>query len=280
MLELDIEQARSSRLLVSITFHYVRDRLPILSRTLKMLSGFLAERLDVIVLTNTVLADEIETLATLCRDYTEPPMRCEPRVCPGLTHPHALAWEHKPLIPEIFLAPDSPYMHFVYLEDDIQFSFKNFCYFVTARALLKDKNLIPSFARIEYSRDLDRNVITDNIVQLGVVKAELHRHGEYVFVNAWSPYSGMFVLDAELAREYVASRSFGFESSLAIADWAIRERAAMGLTFENIPEGCASRSVLPVFADSRLPPLFCWTYHLPNNYAEDPASPFGKLPVR
>ncbi len=280
MLAWDIEKARSSRLLVAISFHYVRERLAILSRTLTSLSGFLTKRLDVIVLTNTADPEELAALETLCRDYTEPPMRSTPRSCPDLAHPYMLTWEHKRLIPEIFLASDSPYTHFLYLEDDIQFSFLNFCYFVTCRPLLKPRNLIPSFTRIEYSRALERNVITDNIPDLGLIRSEVCRYGDHIFVNPWSAYAGMYLLDAELAREYAASASFDSEQSKSVSNWEIRERAAMGLAFEAIPEGGASRLVLPVLAETKLPPLCSWIYHLPNNYADDPDSPFGKMTAR
>ena len=127
---------------------------------------------------------------------------------------------------------------------------------------------------------LERNVITDNIPDLGLIRSEVCRYGDHIFVNPWSAYTGMYLLDAELAREYAASASFDPETSKNVSNWEVRERAAMGLAFEAIPEGCTSRLVLPVLAETKLPPICSWIYHLPNNYADDPDSPFGKLAAR
>ncbi|HVJ53270.1 MAG TPA: hypothetical protein VM689_12455 [Aliidongia sp.] len=274
-LDLNLDKARAARLLVCISYHHAPERLFYLARVLKALAGFFTARLDVVIVTN----EATEALESLCADFADSTIDCEILVAGPLAHPYELTWRHKPLIPEHFLAPGSPYSHFVYLEDDIQFSFANFCYFVTYREILRGEGLLPAFVRIEYSSALRKHVYTDNIPTLDIRHSKTLRHEDHIFVNAWNPYNAMFVLDAELAREYVASRSFGLESSKQVFGWETRERAAMGLTFEQVPDGFTARCVLPLSVKSGKPPVFSWIYHLPNNYAEDPAAGFGKLAV-
>ena len=57
----------------------------------------------------------------------------------------------------------------------------------------------------------------------------------------------------------------------------VRERAAMGLCFENIPVFFQSRYVVPVSTKTGIAPNYTWISHLPNNYANNPSIPFGKI---
>ena len=81
----------------------------------------------------------------------------------------------------------------------------------------------------------------------------------------------------ELAAEYVRSRSFDHEGSLEVCSWAVADRSAMGLCFENVPPPFQSRYVVPVSWQTAAVPAFAWVWHLPNNYADNPHSPLGKV---
>jgi hypothetical protein len=96
-------------------------------------------------------------------------------------------------------------------------------------------------------------------------------------VNMPNPYNPFFLLDRELAREYALSASFDQARSQEVSLWATSERSAMGLCLENVPVPFASRYVVPVEAESGRVPAYAWTWHIPNNYADNPRSPLGKV---
>jgi hypothetical protein len=100
-----------------------------------------------------------------------------------------------------------------------------------------------------------------------------------VLVNMPNPYNPCFILDVELAEEYVRSRSFDREASQAVCQWGVRERAALGLCLENVPPPFQTRYLVPVSRRTGKLPEFARISHLPNNYANDPRSPLGKVRV-
>jgi hypothetical protein len=100
---------------------------------------------------------------------------------------------------------------------------------------------------------------------------------EYAFVNLDYPFNAMFILDRELALEYVETLSFDRERSKVVRpEWDVACRAAMGLCFENPPQGFAIRYVSPVDPRTLTTPSWSWIYHLPNNYAKNRLQPFAK----
>lgn len=102
----------------------------------------------------------------------------------------------------------------------------------------------------------------------------------HAFLGVDNPYCGAFILDRELAREYVASRSFDPHRSCEVTGIGVRERAAMGLTFESPPAPFTHRVVVPVSIATRIVPHYAWLAHLPNNYVTDADTLFGKIAMR
>ncbi len=277
-------QAHQARLLVAITFHYRKQRLQYLFQVIKSLSCFPIAALDIVVATNTIQAEEIESIKRMCGPLVGFAMESstcfksiEVRSFPGLINPLHLPWAHKHLILDQFLNAGGEYTHYLYLEGDIEFSFTNFLYFLKYRPPLRRLGLLPSFLRVEYGFADDQLYCTD---QVGIVRTDnrpVVKLDGLWFVNVDNPYNAMFMLDDELAREYVTSRSFGMETSSDVHRWDVRERAAMGLCFENVPNGFFSRYVIPINPIDRTVPSFSYLYHTPNNYANDPDGPFGKI---
>jgi hypothetical protein len=107
----------------------------------------------------------------------------------------------------------------------------------------------------------------------------LVRVGAFAFVALDNPYCALFVLDRALAREYAASASFHVGASMSIPPLWTRERAAMGLCWEHPPPGFPVRHVVPVDETTMSVAPCSHVRHLPGNYANNPASPHGKLPV-
>ena len=274
-----LTSAAEARLLIAITFHFVKDRLGYLDKVLRSLAAFPLSRRDIVVFTNTRKSAEQESVRQLFREaglHDGGDARLEVKVV--LVHPHNLAWAHKKLISGAVLAPDSPYSHFAYLEDDEQLTFENFVYFLAARDILRPFDLAPAFLRTEWSAERKCYVNTDNTAPIVLTERPFITDGDYAFVGADNPYCGGFILDQDLAREYARSHSFHLRRSRKVSPFfGVRERSAMGLTFENPPAPFVYRVVVPVSMSSRTAPECAWLAHLPNNYADNPSTPHGKL---
>lgn len=192
-----------------------------------------------------------------------------------LGHPYLLTWSHFHTFRKLFES-DQSITHFMYLEDDIFITPKNIEYWLKSRQDLKIAGLIPSFLRYEkkkdsaelYSTDALTNSNLDNIPTLKTTE-------NYCYLNLQNPYQGMYLLDRDLMYEHLTSLS----SIPGNSHWGIREQAAAGLTFINIPPGCNSRNFIGYDSkNSRIDPNSL-IHHLPNNYADNSNTPFGKIKI-
>ena len=270
-------RACGSRLLTAITFHFDTARLGLLAEVSRSLAEYPVTAMKLVVLTNTTDHDQLSLLRRLCAESL-PGKQAEVRTCQGLAHPYDLAWCHKTVIADEFLAGnDGRYTHFIYLEDDIRLSFTNFCYFVEYRERLRRFGLLPTFVRLEYRAAIGGFVASDAFSSVYVPVQPHVRLGGVVVFNMPNPYNPCFILDVELAKEYVASRSFDPAASREACDWGVRERAAMGLCLENVPPLFHTRYVVPVSSDTDQVLPEARISHLPNNYADDPRLPLGKI---
>ena len=272
------------RVLAAITFHFSESRLQYLFQVVRAFCEYPVEVVDVVIVTNIDHQPQLKQIRDLCEPlFCHFPLRPTSRrrlsieSFTELPDPFLLAWCHKHLIVDRLLNSDSDYTHFIYVEDDILVSFDNFCYFVHFREILESHRLIPSFQRIEYNNADNQLYLLD---QNGLSNFRSRKRidvGSYAFVNLDYPYDAMYILDRDLALEYVETASFDRERSKVVQpEWAIRERAAMGLCFENPPHGFACRYVSPVDPSTLVTPCWSWVYHLPNNYTKDRHSPFAK----
>jgi len=188
-----------------------------------------------------------------------------------------LAWEHKKLMKPLFLE-NTKYDYFLYLEDDMAFTFENFLYFINCYPSLQPFGVIPSFLRVEYSA-LKRCWVNTDCKRPGL--AAQHRKitlGSATYVNPPYPYCALYLMDRDMVKEYLASESFDFAGSKQRSNWRTRARSAMGLCYERIPAGFTSRYVVPV--DEQLhPEVDCYVRHLPNNYALNNSSEFARIDV-
>lgn len=267
-------------ILVAITFHHVPKRVIYLLDVVRALADFPVRRIDIRVMINDVPDADIDALHEVLDGTLSSNATVSFRRCRDLGHPFELAWAHKRLIPDEFLAPDATHTHFVYLEDDMRFGYRNFRYFLEHRTFLATHGLIPSFLRVEYSVDGQELRCTDVQNSMPFDKLRKIERGPHLFVAHTNPYCAVYVLDRDLAREYVASASFGLETSAAIRNIGTRERSAMGLCWENVPRGFRSRYAIPIDPRRAIAAGECWVPHLPNNYTTRSSSASGKLPLR
>jgi hypothetical protein len=273
------EHARSSRILCCVTFHFRGWRLAFLAETLRTLSEFEVTSLDVVIVTNSSSVAEIALLDRLAREIF-PRKGAQIRTYDDLANPKDLAWCHKAIIADEFVAINqSRYTHFIYLEDDIGLTYSNYCYFLHFRELLRDFRLLPSFVRMDFSAAMGGFVATDAFWPVYVPVQTHLMLGDFVMVNMPNPYNPFFILDQELGKEYVLSRSFNRDSSHEVSNWGVTERAAMGLCLESVPPSFQSRYVVPVSSKSDAVPAAARVRHFPNNYADDPNSPLAKIRI-
>ena len=278
--------ALNSYTLVAITFHYTESRFCYLEEVLERLSTF--PKADIVIFTNTCVPEKIARIEQSSKKVFPSGIKegsVSIKSIPSLKDPFDLTWSHKELIQNDFLEEKKGYSHFLYLEDDIGLDFTNFCYFLHFREVLRPTGLLPAFLRVEINQKGDL-VATDNCDVLDFSKRKRLSYENLIFINPTSPHMGCFILDKELAKEYVQTDSFQKEKSKNVCPWEVRERAAMGLCFENIPYPFGGRYVVPITQDGIgkyqnrfVCPEFSIVYHLPNTYANDPESKYGKMPI-
>jgi hypothetical protein len=85
----------------------------------------------------------------------------------------------------------------------------------------------------------------------------------------------MYLLDRELMIEHLNGPS----SIPQGTPWGIREKAAAGLTFVNVPKGCISRNFIGYNFQNKCIDPNSLIHHLPNNYANELNSQFATIKV-
>ncbi len=275
--------ACAARLLVTMPILFREQRLQVFFDQIRCFAEFLVDSVEVVIITNTADKADHRVLRNLTRilDSTGITFTIVSYWDPD--EPKAMTWKHKDLILEKFLDPRENYTHFIYLEDDMRFTFLNFNYFVKYRRSLSRFDVIPSFLRYEYHLSKHDFFLTDFVKQTYPrMNDAIQVDGQY-FVAPDYPYAAMYVLDRDLALEFIATASFDIEASKARSDWKTGERSAMGLCFEHLSAGRTTRFVVPVEVPAMLPYYHCLVHHLPNNYANRQFPPnypaFGKTRV-
>jgi hypothetical protein len=165
----------------------------------------------------------------------------------------------------------------MYLEDDIEIKEENINYWLEARIALRQHNLIPSFIRYEIKDSVEAPFCTDITQPIEFLKLpKVKMSDSYFYLNLPQPYQGMYLLDRELAQEHF----YGESSSPDFGKWRIRERAAQGLTFLNVPAGFFSRNLVGYHFLDKSIDLRSLIHNVPNNYANNPKTKFAKISVK
>jgi hypothetical protein len=267
------ETARRASVAVFVTCHYRPEKMQFLNRVLSNLSAFNVGRMRVTLVTSADDPASMTRLSGLCRNYF-PHGDYEIDCFPDQDPPTMLTWKHKPLLRDAVQAGHS---HCIYLEDDIDLTFVNFLYFLHYVDALRELGLVPALLRTEFNDATGEIRSTDALRSTYVANTPLLNVLGQTFACPEFPYCASYILDRALADEYLASRSFDCERSREVCGWGIPERAAMGLCWENPPQGYRHRYVLPVSA-SLVPMPFCQTAHMPSNYT-NAETVFGRVPI-
>lgn len=226
---------KPSKLLICVTFHFVAERLAYLRKTSSTFA-YLADKVEVYIITNSInkKADILQSIA----DYNLNVKVVSPFL---LGHPFLLTWCHFDIFRKA-LYSDHEVTHFLYLEDDTYVTPENISYWLKGRKRLLSLGLIPSFLRYEIDNATGELFSTDITTIINPIEVpRVHfKPLNYVYINLPQPYQGMYLLDKELMEEHLTTDSCNPDFGL----WGIREKAAQGITFFNVPQGFSSRNLI------------------------------------
>jgi hypothetical protein len=269
MIEKRTESPPLPHLAVCLTFFYVPKRLPYLAKVISNYIG-LASKTDIFIVTNIADTDRISKALP----HLPGQMSLKFVTPQGIGHPYLLTWTHREILRTLLHSSDIS--HFLYSEDDLAFTRSNVIYWLRYRDPLRTHGFIPSFFRVELNQERGW-CSTDCVSPIYLCrqrKVTLDDGAQFICMP--NPYQGMYFLDRELMEEYVVSLAM----SPDFGEWDIREKAAQGLTFVNVPKGYTSRNMVLIDAQMKTIAEECWIHHLPNSYASNNSTLSGKLPVK
>jgi hypothetical protein len=255
---------RDVSLLTAITFHFVPARVRYF-RTVVEAQPSLAGRVTVHVFTNTHDPAELREIEA-CLPPKSDTFDYRIISAPPQAHPFFLTWVHKQSL-RVDFAQDDSYTHFMYIEDDILVTRPNLAYWLEAREPLRPFGLIPGFLRVE-RREHDGCWVSSDLRQPIPLwrTPTLRLSQERWFLNLRYAYQAMYLFDRALALEHLAGPAMSPEHGR----WNIRERAAQGQTFVDVPRGFKTRNVVPFDPRTLRIEPGCHVHHLPNNYGIKP----------
>jgi hypothetical protein len=258
------------KLLVGVSFHFIKERLKYL-KDISLHFKLLSDNLELCVFTNTKNEDDHVIIRELLDDLK--PQIFVPSL---LGHPFLLVWAHLDIFRSCFLK-DSTISHYLYLEDDIEISKENIVYWLNAREHLRAYNLIPSFVRYELLEGDPNPFSVDITKQFSLEQMPTVKHTKnYHYINLPNPFQEMYFLDRELAKEHF----FGKSSSPDFGIWNIREKAAQGLTYLNVPKNFFSRNLVGYDLSKKCIDSRALIHHLSNNYVNNPNTKSGKIYIK
>ena len=163
----------------------------------------------------------------------------------------------------------------------MRFTGEHLAYWLRYRRPLAEAGLLPGFVRFE-SRDGERYLVDAlRPVDPALRRRAIRAGGETAYVvNLEIPYQALYVLDRELFEPHFRFSRGRSPLRSRVSEWQIRERAASGPIFDDVPDGLVSRNVVPVRIDGerqRLDPS-CLVEHMAPTYSTS-TGPFGVLRV-
>jgi len=259
------------KLAVCVAFHFVPERFQYLDALCANFPA-LARELDVTIVTNAQNEREHKEILAIGTRHGLALSLFVPR---GMGHPYLLPWSHFEVMREKHAAPS--FTHFMYLEDDLLVRQETILYLLQAREFLRTTGLLPSVLRVEQKTPGGQWYATDVTAPIAIDKCSkvVDQTGAFGFFNIPELYQAMYFLDRESMTEHLSGRS----SNPDFGIWKIRERAAQGLTFSKVPEGFASRIMVPYHVAAGEIDERCLVHHLPNNYATNPKAKHAKIKV-
>lgn len=269
------------------------ERLPYVEQCVRGVLALSARQVVAVVLTNEPgpaareLAERLGPVPVRVAEAAEVPAAAGEREVlvvgwrPGLRHRHGfyLTWGHVPILRAA--ARGGRFSHLAYLEDDMRLTDAHLRYWSRYRRPLAAHGLLPGLVRFE-EREGERYLVDalyplDPALRRRVVEVD---GAPVAFVNLANPYQALYILDPALAATHFRFSRGRTPLRSRASEWAVRERAASGPIFDDVPEGLVSRNVVPVHMEGgrqRLDPD-CLIEHMAPTHSSS-ASPFGNVRV-
>ncbi len=267
--------APESRATVVISAHFVPARIPFLATVLKAIRDWRIATVKVILVSNDPAIMAEVAIVAAQRDFESRGWSLILEIATDIAHPFHLTWHHKKMIPDWLSEAKETDDYFIYIEDDIVLTDQNIQYFLKFLEPLRESGLIPSFLRYEF-RDQEKYAVDMTEPQLVSIYPTV-TVDEAKFICPTNPYWAGFILDKSLAQEHVLSDSSDLVRSEQQSPWDVRERAAMGLTWEAIPSRYKSRYAVPLVKGR--PTEDCLIWHCAQNYNTMSGTQFATLPI-
>ena len=245
------------RIVQHISFFYLEDRFKYLNQIISETNNYHFTT-DIFIHTNVQFSKSKlpsynnGNLTIICHDLT------------GI-NPHYLTWKCRDLLKK----QRHDYDIFMYLEDDILVTRKALEYWFSYNHRLIELNYNLGFVRIEVK---DNKEYIHDITNLhgGKLDTFTEIDGKRFCVNNKNQYCAFWIYNKHEFNRFVDSKYYDINN---IANYYIREASAIGLHGWETPWYKAT--VIPVVNNQLIQD--CKVYHLPNNYVNDPNSPFAKV---
>lgn len=264
---------------VSIAAHYVPERARYLAEALASIATWDEPHVAVTIVTNNLALAEHDDLVDAIAAVERSGFSISFEHATGLEHPFHLPWWHKQELSEWAEARGHHDDLFLYIEDDMAISKENIAYVRRYLPSAKAAGCLPALLCYERAPSGKTFVAGFRGPQLVQPREIVELDGQR-FIAPQFPYWPGFVMDRELAREYLRSPWAERESANLQAEGPRddpRVQAALGLTYVDVPDGLPSRNILPV-DDAWQPLPECMALHTPGNYVRTQKYSFGTVP--
>jgi len=128
--------------------------------------------------------------------------------------PWLLTWEHKSASRKDLVDSDENTL-FLYIENEMKFTQVNLDYWLKAKSQLAGSSLIPAFVRVGESLNSNQWVAIDHFGGRSSTYKNLPKYStaDEVYAQLDNPYCACYLLDKELATEFVNSKAFDEKTS-------------------------------------------------------------------
>jgi len=248
------------KFLIFVTAHNPLSKFDVLLETLRAYQDLPGTQDVNIIIDNAHASDAVEFRELLDANLTFESLKIV-RASAEFDQGYFLTWAHKPMLFDA--VKKKSHDIYMYSENDMLFTRENFDFWYEYKDKLKKINYEPSFCRYEEFQDqkipfdnyrnwklngLTKNVWGDRPYKVETVPA-LDDQELLGFVTLGNPYSGLMVLDQEMADTYINSISADFVQSInrvSFRCWPEGDRSSLGTCFENLLPGQDHRRLVPV----------------------------------
>ena len=222
----------------------------------------ISKNLEIFIHTNKIIKKNSKKIKFIYHDFTN-------------DDPYKLTWNCRKLM----FSQKDKYEIFIFGEDDIIFSKKNFNYWLKYKDLCIRNNYNLGFLRTEVKRKSNLLYSTD---QVSKIKYHVNLYKKK-FAKLENSYSSFWIYDKNEFQKFTQTKYWRFDWKWVTISgvWLTREMAAVGWHGENMGgEGSMNRykaTIIPLNNHKLNKNAFI--KHLSNKYANNPAGLFGTISI-